>query len=69
MIDLNGLAVRQIGAAGGAVAGVGNRHLPRGKLLHDAAREHLAHQPQTLMAVKNTVVIDNNAAALLPTVL
>ena len=69
MVDLNGLAVRQIGAAGGAVAGVGNRHFPRGELLHDTAREHLAHQPQTLMAVKNAVVIDDNAAALLPTVL
>ena len=69
MIDLNRLAVCQIGAAGGAVAGVGNGHFPRGELLHDAAREHLTDQPQTLVAVKNTVVIDDNAAALLPTVL
>ena len=69
MIDLNGLAVCQIGAAGGAVAGVGNRHLPRGELLHDAACEHLTDQPQSLMTGKNAVVIDDNAAALLPTVL
>ena len=37
--------------------------------MNDAAREHLTDQPQTLVAVKNTVVIDDNAAALLPTVL
>ena len=69
MIDLNGLAVCQIGAAGGAVAGMGNSHFPRGELLHDAACEHLTDQPQSLMTVKNAVVIDDNAAALLPTVL
>ena len=69
MIDLNRLAVCQIGAAGGAVAGVGNRHFPRGELLHDAACEYLTDQPQTLVAVKNAVIIDDNAAALLPTVL
>ena len=69
VVDLKGLTVGKVGAAGGAVAGVGNRQLPRGKPLHHVAGKHLAHQAQPFMAGEHAVVVDDDSAALLPAVL
>ncbi len=69
MIDLNGLAVPPAGGSGGAVAGVTHRHCPPGQPVQNVTVEHLAHQPQVLVGGKDAVIIDYNAAALLPPVL
>ena len=69
MVDLNGLAVAPVGGPGGAIAGVAHRHGPLRKPLQNIPAKHLAHQPKILVGRKDTIVVDHNAAALLPPVL
>ena len=69
VVDLNGLAVAPDRGSSGAVAGVAYRHGPPGQPGQRLAAEHLPHQPQILVGGKYPVVVDHDAAALLPPVL
>ena len=69
MIDLNRLAVSAAGTAGRAVAHMADGHIPLRQTRKRIGRKDFADQPDVLMRGKNTIVVDDNAAALLPTVL
>ena len=69
MVDYNGLAVRPVGCAGGAVAHMGNGHGSRRKFFHHIPGEHLANLPQISVGGEHSIIVYNDAAALLPPVL
>ena len=69
VVDHNGLAVRSVGCAGGAVAHMGNGHGSRRKFFHHIPGEHLANLPQISVGGEHSIIVYNDAAALLPPVL
>ena len=69
VVDLDGLAVVSVVGAGSAVAHMTHRHGAIGEVVHDVLGEHIADEPQILVGVKESVVTDHDAAALLPSVL
>ena len=69
VIDLNGLAVAQVVAPGGAVADMTHRQLTLGEFLQGLLSKDFPHQTQPLVGGEDPVVVHHNAAALLPPVL
>ena len=69
VVHLDGLAVAPVVSAGGAIARVGDRHRTAGKVLESLPREHLADKTDILVGAEHTVVVDNDAAALLSAML
>ena len=69
MIDLDGLAVRSAVAAGRAVARVGDSHPALRELHQVVAREDFVDKSDVLARSEHSVVVNDYAAALLPSVL
>ena len=69
MVDQHGLGVAAAAGAGGAVAHVAHGHIALSQALEDRGGEHLAHETHVLEGLEEAVVIDHDAAALLPPVL
>ena len=65
----NGLAVCAVCAAGGAVAHMPHRHAAIGKLVHYRLCKYIIHRAEILVYGENAVIVNYNAAALLPSVL
>ena len=69
MVDLDGLAVRSAVAAGRAVARVGDSHPALRELHQVVAREDFVDKSDILARSEHSIVVDDYAAALLPSVL
>ena len=69
MVDLDGLAVRSAVAAGRAVARVGDSHPALRELHQVVAREDFVNKSDVLARSEHSVVVNDYAAALLPSVL
>ena len=69
MVDLDGLAVRSAVAAGRAVARMGDSHPALRELHQIVARKDFVDNAHILARGKHAVVVDDYAAALLPSVL
>ena len=69
MVDLDGLAVAQIVAAGGAVADMSDSNLAVGKLPHFFLGKDFADKAESFVGSEHPILIDHDPAALLPTVL
>ena len=69
VVDEHGLSVAAILSAGGAVAAVTHSHAALVQLFQHVAGKDLVDQTNVLVAVNHAVVVDGDAAALLPAVL
>ena len=69
VIDLHGLTVPPLIAAGRAVARMADRHGAVRKAGQDLRRKDLSDQPEILVRREHAVIIDRDAGALLPAVL
>ena len=69
MIDLHGLAVAHGHAAGGTIADVTDGDLTIGKILHLLMGKNFIDKTDAMVGSEHTIVVDDDTAALLPTVL
>ena len=69
VVDDDRLAVAPAGRAGRAVARMRHRHSPFRERRKDRLGEHLAYKPQILVRREQPIVVDDDAAAFLPSVL
>ena len=69
MVDLNGLAVAQVIATGGAISHMADSNLAFGKLLHFFLGKYFADKAESLMGSEHPIFIDHNPAAFLAAML